>query len=46
MSNEVELISFCKDYGKFSACKNINFYAEKIPSLEFSDPMEQEKLLF
>ena len=29
MSNEVELISFCKDYGKFSACKNINFYAEK-----------------
>ena len=29
MSNEVELISFCKDYGKFSACKNINFYAGK-----------------
>lgn len=29
MSNEIELISFCKDYGKFPACKNINFYAEK-----------------
>lgn len=29
MLNEVELISFCKNYGKVSACKNIDFYAEK-----------------
>ena len=29
MSNEVELISFCKNYGKVSACKNIYFHAEK-----------------